>query len=299
MRGESAYRDPPTVLRRVRGREMSFAQLWREVASDAYALPHNDVTLRSFFGKLSYELARSGKRTIADERDLLPPFKKLIRPNGIALAGSWNITEPSAYSGLFRAGQRALLIARASVAFGETENGHYRSFGLAGKLFPTLDPHEAVRTANFFVIDDNGGTLTEHFLDGCLSTQPKLSLNPSALRKLPILLAITIAQRLADRHSEIRQLYPISEAGVADRDLVRTPRFMQICGAKGQRIFARDFRDQLRTRRYGAGLKFDLAVRDTMKQPWARLGYLEFTDDVVSETCDHRLHFSHPRWTRS
>lgn len=42
-----------------------------------------------------------------------------------------------------------------------------RSFGFAGKLFPTLDPNELlkVHTANFFLIDDLGGTTANHYTD--------------------------------------------------------------------------------------------------------------------------------------
>jgi hypothetical protein len=275
----------------------AFADVWREVSSDPYErLPRYSVTLTSFFQGFRYQLARSGARTIANQRDLLPRFRKLIRPNGICLAGTWNITEPSPYSGLFRTGARALLIARASVAFGETESGAYRAFGLAGKVFPTLDPQEPVRTGNFFVIDDNGGTRTEHFVDAPLTTHPGLSLNPSSLKNLPLLLAITIAQRLADVRSELRQLYPLSEVHVADRDLVRTPRFMKVVGRPEQRVRARDFRDQLRAAHFQGPLAFDVAVRDSEKAPWQTLGALKFDRDVVSDSGDHRLHFSHPRW---
>jgi hypothetical protein len=275
---------------------ISFAELWRNVTSDPYELPHHEVTLRSFFAGFSYQLARAGRRIIADQRDLLPRFRKLIRPNAICLAGRWKITQPSPYSGLFCTGAEALLVARASVAFGETESGHYRSFGMAGKLFPTLDPEQPVRTANFFVIDDNGGTKTENYLDAQMTTLPGLSINPSSLRNLPLLIAITVAQRLADTRSETRQLYPLSEIRVADRDLVRTPRFMRVSGKKGQRIAARDFRDQLRTERFKGPIGFDIATRDTKQEPWRTLGSIEFEQDVVSDSGDHRLHFSHPRW---
>lgn len=274
----------------------TFENVWGAVTSDPYALPHYKVSLASFFRGFSYQLAAAGRRTVADGRDLLPRFRKLIRPNAICLAGTWKITEPNEYSGLFSTGSQALLIARASVAFDRTESGHYRSFGMAGKLFPTTQPRERVRTANFFVIDDNGGTRTEHFVDSELTTQPGLAINPSSLRHLPLLLAITIAQRLTDRHSEMRQLYPISQIGVSDRDLVRTPRFMRIVGRGNQRVAASDFREQLRLSRLKSPLRFDITVRDDKREPWKPIGLLAFDRDVVSDSGDHRLHFSHPRW---
>jgi hypothetical protein len=270
--------------------------VWQQVSSDPYStLPQHQVSLKSFFQGFRYQLARAGKRTIENQRDLLPRFRKLIRPNGICLAGTWNITEPSPYSGLFGAGSRALIIVRASVAFGQTESGAYRAFGLAGKVFPTLDRNEPVQTGNFFVIDDNGGTRTEHFVDAPLTTHPGLSINPSSLKSLPLLLAITIAQRMADRHSELRQLYPLSEVRVADRDLVRTPGYMRITGRPEQRVSARDFRDQLRITRVSSPLIFDIALRDAEHDPWRTFGSLKLDRDVVSDSGDHRLHFSHPR----
>jgi hypothetical protein len=276
----------------------SFAAVWKQVQSDPYPLPSNQVTLGSFFAGMRNHMLQAARRTIADERDILPQFRKLIRPNGIALAGTWTITEDSPYTGFFARGSKALLIARASVAFGQTERGHYRSFGMAGKLFPTSDPDKRVRTANFFVIDDNGGTLTPSYLDAELLTRAKLSINPGSLSHLPLLVAITIAQRLADRHSELRQLYPIARVGVSDPQSARAPQLMMIRGETPIRTGAADFREELRVARYDGMLPFGIFVRDDERHPWQRLGRIEFDDDVVSNSCDHRLHFSHPKWLR-
>lgn len=53
-----------------------------------------------------------------------------------------------------------MIISRASVALTETEKGHYRGFGLAGKIFPTSNAKDkkAYKTANFFTIDDLSGS---------------------------------------------------------------------------------------------------------------------------------------------
>jgi hypothetical protein len=293
LRRERRASNEPTYSRDVS--LVSFDEIWREVCSDPYDLPHYKVTLTSFFRGFSYQLLRAGRRTVSNARDLLPRFRKLIRPNGICLAGRWVITEPSGYTGLFRQGASALLIARASVAFEQTESGHYRAFGMAGKLFPTLDPQQRVRTVNFFAIDDNGGTRTEHYVDAEMTNRPGLSVNPGSIKHAPLLIAVTIAQRIADMRSEMRQLYPLAQVHVSDRDLVRTPRLLRVQGRKSQRVEARDFRDQLRARTKHP-LHFDIAVRDTTHEPWQALGYLEFDQAIVSDTGDHRLHFSHPRW---
>src|SRR5262249_19742424 len=154
--------------------------------------------------------------------------------------------------GYFQSGSVAPIIARASVALRETRQGKYRSFGLAGKLFPggTEVGQERVHTANFFVIDDNGGTLQSRFLAAEMTTEPSLSLNRSSASPLPVLIGITVAQHIADAHPERRQLYPIAEAGVADPSKVRTPRWMLIRGAAtNPRVDAPDFREELRKAR--------------------------------------------------
>jgi hypothetical protein len=279
----------------------TFAEVWEQVKSDPYAqLPHTRVTLGRFFRHAVNQLARDGRRTLSDPRDLLPRFDKLIRPNGMCLSGTWRITRDNPYTGYFASGSRALIVARASVGLSSTDNGQYRAFGMAGKLYPTADPAHAtkLKTANFFVIDDNGGTLLRHYADAEMSNSPRLSPSKGALLALPVLVSIAIAQRLSDSHAGIRQLYPIARLGLGDRAKMLAPRFMMIRGAPGRRIEARDFRDQLRVRNNGGKLSFEIHVRDDAKQPWQEIGEIEFTDDAISDSRDHRLHFSHPRWER-
>ena len=275
----------------------SFAEVWRLVTSDPYTeLPTARVTLRSFFRGLRYRLLESGRRTISRRDDLLPHFDKLIRPNGICLAGTWDIHQSTAYTGLFASGARGRIIARASVALTETKAGHKRSFGLAGKVYPTLDADRRVKTANFFVIDDNGGTDTRHFLDARMTNQPTFSVNRSSLAALPVLVAITIAQRLSDSHSGTRQLYPLAAAGLDDCAVVSSPRFLMIRGARGARVAAADFRDELRLSLRSGPVELEICVRDDERTPWRPIGMIRATECVASESCDHRLHFSHPTW---
>jgi hypothetical protein len=291
-------------MRRARGEPCapyhgtSFSDVWRQLKSDPYELPHYKVTLRGLLGVSGRSFVRDARRTLCDERDLLPPFRKRIRANGICLAGEWLITEPGPYTGYFTQGSRGLLIARASVALSQTERGHYRSFGMACKLYPTTDPTEVTKTANFFVIDNNAGTLMEHYLDAAMLNDPKLSLGLGALFHAPLLLTILLGQRLADSHPSARQLYPVAAIGAADPGAIRAPKLLRIQGAPGPRVAARDFRDELRVAHYGGCLRFDIHARDHKNEPWARLGHITFTDDVVSDSGDHRLHFQHPPWRR-
>jgi hypothetical protein len=288
----------------------SFNDVWRQVASDPYGtLPHDAVTLSSFFDWFENKILAASRRTLSDRSDLLPWFRKLVHPNGICLAGTWNISAPTPYTGYFRQGSRALFIARASTALTATRRGEYRAFGFAGKLFPTTDPDAAVPTANFFTIEDLGGTLRPHFLDAENTNDIiRISLTPETFLNTPVGVAVANAFATADRTFDItqtliRQLYPIAEAGEPDPAQARAPRWLKITGADDvARVDASDFRDELRLANYPGGLRFDIWVADEGTRlgdkAWQRIGVIVFTEDALSESCDHRLHFSHPPFRR-
>jgi hypothetical protein len=277
----------------------SFADVWRLVKANPYhSLPHDQVTLASFFEGLQNRLLAAGRRSLHDGHDVLPYFDKLIRPNGICLSGTWRIDALTPYSGYFRGGREGLVIVRASVGLSETQSGRFRAFGMAGKLYPTTDRASMgkLKTANFFVIDDNSGTLLDHYLDAPMVTEPRLSFNAGLLQNVAVLASVAFAQRLADASPGSRQLYPIAELG--GESPARTPKFMMIRGAPGSRVKAADFRDQLHVADYDGVIPFEILVRDDTKNPWAVIGRMELDDDVCSCGCDHRLHFSHPLWRR-
>ncbi len=285
-----------------------FDDVWSQVASDPYAAtPHTAVTLGSFYGFLQDHLLDSSRRTLDDRDDLLPRFQKLLHPNGICLAGTWTITEETPYTGYFKKGSEALFIGRASTALTATQAGEYRAFGLAGKLFPTTEGGAEVATANFFTIENLGGTQRAHFLDA-LNTNDiiNVAITPTAFLNTPIGAAAVKAFATADETLDItqtlvRQLYPIAEAGLADPGAAVAPRWMMITGAPDvARVDAADFRDELRVAGYPGGLRFDIRVADigTRLGPkaWQTIGTIAITADAVSDSCDHRLHFSHPRF---
>jgi hypothetical protein len=286
----------------------SFETVWSQVASDPYVdLPEVEVTLGSFYGFLVDHLLVASKRTLADKRDLLPYFDKVLHPNGICFAGEWVITEANPYSGYFKAGSRGLIVARVSAALSETKHGQLRAWGFAGKIFPTEDPGQVVKTANFFTIENLGGTLHD-FLDAentndILAVAP----TPNLVKYGAVAGAVTADFNLADPQLDPtliahRQLYPISELGETNAAAVKTPRWMMITGApETPRVQADDFRDELRVANFLPGtLRFDIFVSDvgTRLGPrvWTKIGYIELDEDAVSESCDHRLHFTHPKY---
>ncbi len=288
-------------------RGSSFDDVWSQVASDPYArMPHDVVTLGSFFGFAQNKLLNASVRTLNDRRDLLPRFQKLLHPNGLCLAGTWNITEASRYTGMFRQGTQALFIGRASTALTNTEAGTYRAFGIAGKVFPTLDPAAQVETANFFAIEDLGGTLREHYLDAVQTNDIiNVSLTTATVWNSGVGAAAVAAFTWADRATDptriaYRPLYPLAEAGVASSSRTFAPRWIAITGAgETPRVDALDFRDELRVASYPSGLRFEIWVANqgtrVGRKAWQYLGYIEATDDALTDSCDHRLHFSHPK----
>jgi hypothetical protein len=277
-----------------------FRDVWAEVKSNPYrTLPQEKVSITKFFSWGTNLLERSAKRTIASDDDVLPRFDKLVHPNGICLKGTWNVTETSPYTGYFEQGKQAVIIARASTALSGTTRSTYRGFGMAVKLFPTSDPNHTARlkTANFFVIDDLGGTDIANYLDAPMTNEPNTSIRFSSLLIAPIAAAATTAFTAADKNPGIRQLYPVAELGLAAGRTARAPKYIQIKGAAYERRQDKtDFRDELNIALYKGYLDFDVMVSETKTGPFQRIGYLEFTESVTSDSCDHRIHFHHPKF---
>lgn len=291
----------------------SFEEVWNTLKTpDTHNKIYQDSLPQRHHSKLEMltspiTIFEAAKRILSDESDLYPDnAKKLIRGNGICLSGRWVITEETPYTGYFTKGSEGLVIARATVAFDKTKVGDYRSFGLSGKLFPTVDPKQNVKTANFLLIDDNAGTKREYFMEAPLMSEAELSplniivstMKDFSLDFIKMLLTVDKAQKEADAESKIRQLYPISRAGVSDIEKTKSPALLKVVGSKDiQKINKTDFRDELRVKNYQS-MRFDIFVSENRKDPkWSpKIGYIEFNEDVVSDACDMRLRFAHPKW---
>ncbi len=115
--------------------------------------------------------------------------------------GTWNITTATPWTGYFSQGSKGLLIARGSPATGLAKRGEYRPFGLAGKIFPTLDPDASVKTANFILTDVTQVPLN-HFVDSkfdndLINANPLVPLN-EAVNGAAITIANAAAENTAD-----------------------------------------------------------------------------------------------------
>jgi hypothetical protein len=285
-----------------------FADVWSQVESDPYqTLPQDKVVITRFFSGLTDLVLRNSRRTFSDSSDVLPRFNKLLHPNGVCLKGTWNITAESPYTGAFSAGTHALIIARASTALSNTKTGQNRAFGLAGKLYPTANEQHAqpLKTANFFTIEDLGGNRKEHFLDAVNSNDiirvsPSLTAFLKGAEGLVVARDFVVADGSNLQTALIRELYPLGEMGLAAGATANTPIWMKITGAADMpRIKAADFRDELNIANYPNGLRFDISVANKGtrfgSKEWQTIGFIEFTDSAVSDSCDHRLHFGHPK----
>jgi hypothetical protein len=274
----------------------SFKATWDTVRQGPYTtLPQYQTTYGSLFDGDRSLLEAAAWRTLDTDADILPWFQKLVHPTGICFAGTWSIMAASPYTGSFANGTRNLIIARASEALGAGAPGDYRAFGLAGKLFPTTDASdETVRpTANFFTVDDLGGTLTGSYLDEAKTNKPKTSFHLSQLAIFPLLTEIARTFQNADSDPGVRQVYEIAELGLADPDQAVTPVGFALVPETTARVEASDYRLELRTAHYAGGLQFGIYVSDG--DDWTRIGDVKLTQDALSDGCDHRLHFHHPK----
>jgi len=280
----------------------TFKEVRDQVFSDPYTvLPQGKVTLGSFFRGLTNVLFKAALRTLDEPADIAPYFQKLVHPNGIALTGTWNIADKSPYSGYFSQGSKGLIIVRCSTALSDTTRGRYRAFGFAGKLFPTTDPSKRVKTADFFAIDVFAGTKAAHYTDVELTNDTPTGFNINALRNFANGLVAVLTFRRADGNNNFRPLYPIAELGLPEGAASVSPRWIMIRAWPGSgKSEKADFREELKVENYvDQTLRFEIWVADAKLPSGARdvkrIGYIDLTESVASESCDHRLSFRHPR----
>ena len=264
-------------------------------------LPHYWVYKGKLFATIDGErvnlLEKDAKRTLTESHDYYDNLKKLLHPNGICFSGTWEITEPSEYTGYFSQGSKAQMISRGSVTMSNTKQGQKRGFGFAGKLFPTTSTSKVVKTANFFLVDVLLGTRAKSYLDVAMTNQP-----PPGFDFSNLLTGITIAETLqrADQDPLFRPLYKIAELGVGSGTTVKSPKWMMLKANSDMPVISKeDFRDELNTDLYPNGIDLDLYVSDETSDPkkegWQKIGLLHLEKSIVSYGCDRRLHFAHPR----
>ena len=200
-----------------------------------------------------------------------------------------------------------MIILRASAALSQIHRGEKRAFGIAGKIFPTEDSQHSnpLKTANFFVIDNLGGTYAPNFLDSPMTNDiTNIAFGVENIGQTGILVAALkafgFAEKVMGKVLTVRQLYEISQLGEADGNEIVTPAYIKIQGQNGPRTELSDFRDDLRLENNGGSIRLDISVAADGKlgkeKSWSKIGFIELTQDTTAEGCDHRVHFHHPGW---
>ncbi len=279
----------------------SFQSVWNEVIKDPYTtLPQTKVSYFKLSSGGKDVILENSQRTLTEHADIIAPFEKLAHPNGICLKGVWEIYHDNPYGGYFKKGSKALIIVRASSAMSNTRRGETRAFGLAGKLFPTLREDKVSKeyTANFFLIDDLGGSDAVHFTDVTLTNEPSVTTTFEVIKHLMYGLKVAKTFAKADKHAGIRQVYEVAYLGEKKDAKVLTPKWMKVEAQKEQTVDAEDFRDELRLEN-GKKLIFDIFVASEIKEGkkmWQKIGAITLDTSVASGSCDRELHFHHPLW---
>jgi hypothetical protein len=305
-----------------------FADVRDAIFANPYTRPYEifPVTLGSLlrgalpFGK-PWQFLAAARRALASDADLRwgperKGYRRLLHPSGICMTGLWEITEETPYSGYFRKGSRALVIARYSVST-ETRRGHKRSLAMVGRVYPTTDPGDPrpLRSASFITQEDIGGANSQSINEAVLRNAP----NVTASRRgwgVPAFMVTGIVLALADKQTTQRQVYEVAELGKPSGEPTRAPEFMQFLVAADQPVIpgdGLDFRDEIMAQIYDTPrrrLTFDIETSDTGKSygpdffkrrtitDWRRIGTMTFDAAVASYNGDHVFHANHPPWRK-
>ena len=258
-------------------------------------LPQYQVNSETLF-KAAIPLEVDAKRTVDEKFDYYDRLEKKLHSNGVCLMGEWQINYPSKYSGYFKNGSNGLFVGRVSTTMEHTKAGEKRGYGFAGKVFPTMDPDQVVKTANFFTVDVLMGTYS-NFLDTNLTNEPETGFDLSVIW---LGLKIASALKTADENPSFRPMTPISKLN--EQDKIVTPHWMRITPYKTTiKNDKKDFRyEVIKALRDNKKLLFKIEVSDTTKDRsersgWNQVGTITATEAVVSYGCDRRLHFAHPK----
>ncbi len=266
----------------------------------------------------SSEMLRDAGRTLDSSADMLPPFRRLLHPNGVCLAGEWIIDRENPYSGLFKAGSRFPLVARLSPSNDAIapHRLHVMSIGLVGKVFPAQDRRTLVQTANFITQTDIGGYISPKskilYSDLVLTNAPDVTAVNRGLGLPGFARLGNIFDRVDVMKTE-RQLYPLAEA-YRSGEPTRTPKFMKLTLHPGLETPDEGSGQDVRLEVWQQAtpknpLVYDITVSDRgetvgpdflrrSRVHWemAPIGRLVFAEAILSKACDDQIHFQHPAW---
>jgi len=126
-----------------------------------------------------------------------------------------------------------------------------------------------------------------------------VSFTSSVFSALAYGLKVASAFSDADTNSGIRQLYELSYLGEENNTAVITPKWMKIMAQEGEGVFGvEDFREEFFLEQ-NQTISFTISVSSVEIQgqkQWQEIGTITFDNSITSYSCDHRLHFHHPKW---
>lgn len=260
-------------------------------------LPQYPVNSKTVFAGGSTPLERDAKRTVTERFDYYDRLPKKLHPNGVCVAGKWKITKETPYSGYFASGSSGLFVGRISVAMEDTTSADPRGFGFAGKVFPTMNENEIVKTGNFFSVDVLMGTDLAHVLDAKTTNEPEVGFRFSLIG---LAFKIASALKTADENPGFRPLTQIANLG--NSGVVNQPRWIRLsANSDVQRNSEADFRKEvLKAINENKVVTYSIEISNTTKdrtakQGWDKVGEIDLNQAFVSYGCDRRLHFAHPK----
>lgn len=312
-------------------RKAVFANPYQKVwgAPDEPSLPQYEVSVkRTYEGILPCgrpdQLKQASIRTVDTFADLRwgkgKGFRKLVHSNGVCLTGIWEITEDNEFSGYFKKGSQGLIIARVSCATTAITRGKLRAFGIAGKLYPTLDENheELLKPASFLTAEKITGSRALHITDvGMTNAFAVKLLETEDIPTALVGIRAGLVFKKVDVSGTVRQLYQIAELNKEPGEATNTPEFMRLKASEGHLVIdEEDFRDETLAHIFDRGnptpqriLSFDISVANEGKEEgnpltglkviinnWRKIGTLTFDDGVASYNGDFVLHFNHPAW---
>jgi len=278
-------------------------------------LPQYKVTAKRFGSKKKNEnnhLYSAAKRTLNDSRNWLAEATepKLFNANGICFKGKWIINQASPFSGAFKQGTHAQVIARASVVLSGTKQKDKRSFGMAIKVFDQSLSH----SKNAFVIHSVAGVKTRAVRTLTLDNEPALKGLPP-ISQIRTLLRIDKDLKRADKATGTKQpkvnyrpLDGLARLATTDvlADITRAPTWMRLTPVSPPltkaNYVADDFRDELTLNKQQPTIEYRIEVAKgevgkKKQAQWTEIGLLILNESVVSVGCDIHLHFTHPKRT--
>ncbi len=279
-------------------------------------------------------MERQSQRILEDQRDTFERSpRKVIHPNGMGLIGEWEIDVDTGLTGYFAQGAKGLFVGRASMIDGVVVKGPgvHRTVGFAGKILPTMDPSERVRTANFVMIDTFLGR-DRYYLESSPTNNPSITdlgflgsvrTGATGAMKLIRMLEARGVFGRADTAAMYRPLGQISHVGLSPQAASRTPVWMRIHHVAGAEPAKRhpDFRQELwetlrsqgtlvfaiqisehlvedaapNAAEYLAQVNLQKTIASTPGFAWRSIGRITLREAFLSEGADHRLRFHHDR----